>query len=108
MFLHALASVFGGILGHFNPLVAGVLLVLGVVLLRPSQGRTEGRTRATDAAHRGTRSAAVILADDEAGEPVHQRAVAGSRQPSSPARRRPPRGGGGMFLLLVGGLPPLT
>lgn len=111
MFLNALASALGGVLGHFNPLVVGVLLTLGVVLLRPSRGRS-GQGQSVARRH----SAAIMQAEvEDEALPVRQRAVVGGRRsPAIPppnsaaspptARRKPPRGGGTFLSLLLVGL----
>lgn len=108
MFLEALTSALGGAVGHFNPLLVGVLVTLGLLLLRPSGARPASRRQGDVPSVR--RDWARSIDVDEQAEPVRQRAVAGSRRssmvvppPDVPARRKPPRGGG-LFLLLVGGL----
>jgi hypothetical protein len=117
MFLHALAGALGGAMGHFNPLVVGVLLTVGAVLLRPASRRST-RSRAALVPRRERRYLADTVQAEEQADAIRQRAVGGVRRasttvplprpgsapPSPPARRKPPRGGGGFFLLLLAGL----
>jgi hypothetical protein len=118
MFLHALTGALANVTGYFNPLLVGIVLTIGAILLRPTSNRS-ARSRTTVTPRRVHRALAEPLDDEEQTDAIRQRAVGGVRRQSAaqpppgpgspappPARRKPPRPGGGSFLLLIAQLSP--